>query len=238
MKQADIIANKIKRFRVGYVFTPSCFYEDVNNPVIVSRILGEMVKAGKIRRIAKGKFDKPIKSVLGAMPPSTDWLTRNYLFDGKSQIGYLTGTNVFAEIGLTTQISSMTEIGSNTYRRAIEINGYKIRFILQKNTINSENIQLLQLLDAIRFIKQIPATTANDAVVAIIGLIRAKDSFAREKLQQLAMNYTPCVRALTGAIIESIGDDASVLFKSLNPVSKYNLGVSDKTLNLVKWRIV
>jgi len=239
MKQSDIIANKIERFRTGYVFTPSDFYEDVSNPVVVSRILSKFVKEGRIRRIAKGKFDKPAKSVLGTMPPSVEWLTRDYLFDGKKQIGYLTGTSIFTKMGLTTQISSVTEIGSNSYRRPLSIKGTKVRFILQRNTINPENIPLLQLLDAIRFVKTIPATTVDEAIAIIRNIFLTKEPLQRNRLQQLALNYAPYVRALAGAILDSIGDETATLFKSLNPISEYKIGITIKeSLDFDKWRIV
>ena len=236
MQYADIIGDRIDRFRNGYIFTPSEFYDVVDNPVIVSRILGAMVSQGKIRRILKGKYDKPMKSAFGTLPPSIDWQVRAFLFDGRTQIGYMTGTRVFAELGLTTQITSVIEVGSNTYRRAIVRNGYTIKFVLQRNRICAENVPLLQLLDAIRFVKTIPATMVDDALAVIRQKVVSMPQPLRERMAQLAMNYACYVRAVLGVILDEMGDDTTSLYDSLNKASNYNVGSS--TFKNKKWRVV
>ena len=239
MQSADLIAYKIDRFRVGYVFTPSSFYDVVSNPSVISRILNRMVCEGTIRKLSKGKYDKPKQSAFGVMPPSSDWLVREFLFDGKKTIGYISGTRAFAQMGLTTQISSAYQIGTNTYRRAVTRGENKISFVLQPYVITKKNIPLLQLLDAIRFIRKIPATTPDSAIVVIRNIICALSVEERKTLSRLAMAYTSYVRAVVGALLDEMGDDTAKLYKTLNVASVYKLGISAEVLpNAKKWRIV
>ena len=209
----DIIGSRINKMRTGYIFTSSDFADIVKSPSVLSRSLGALVKSGKIRKIGKGRFDKPKQTMLGVMPPSIDWMVQEYLMDGKRIIGYMSGQTAFQILGLSTQISSVYTIGSNTYRRAVKRGGYTIRFVLQPNTITRANIPLLQVLDAIRFIRQIPACTP--------------------------MAYTDYVRAVVGAMLDEVGDtDTAALNRSLNVASTYKIGLSDDALpNRKKWRV-
>ncbi len=239
MQNADLIRNKIGRFRIGYIFTPADFYDVVSSPSVVSRILNKMVSAGEIRKLTKGKFDKPKQSVFGIMPPSDDWLLREFLVDGRKIVGYVSGIQAFVQMGITTQISSAYQIGTNVYRRSVIRGGRKISFILQPNTINKHNIPLLQLLDAIRFIRNIPATEPEEAISAIKNIVKLLDTKDRKSFARLAMAYTSYVRALVGALLDEIGDDTQLLYKSLNMASVYKLGISEQVLPYAKkWRIV
>ena len=130
LKVIDIIENRINKMRAGYIFTSSDFYDLVSEPTMVSRALRQLIQTGKIRKYAKGRFYKPQQSIFGTLPPSEGWIVQDYLMDGKRIIGYLTGQYVYSKLGLSTQISSAYTIGSNTYRRTIQRNGIKIRFVL------------------------------------------------------------------------------------------------------------
>jgi len=74
-------------------------------------------------------------------------------------------------LGLTTQIPAALQIGTNKYRRAIKRGLYNISFIVQPNKITKKNVELLRILDAIRFIKEIPAATPDEACSRLISII-------------------------------------------------------------------
>jgi len=61
--------------------------------------------------------------------------------------GYLTGFSVYSQLGLTTQLSSIIQIGTNDVRKNITRGMYKIRFIKQPNKITKENVFMLCILD-------------------------------------------------------------------------------------------
>ncbi|MBQ0119247.1 MAG: hypothetical protein KBS42_05740, partial [Bacteroidales bacterium] len=235
----NIIAERINRFRTGYVFTPSVFYDIVNNPVQVSRILRQLVQEGTIRKVSKGHFDRPKQTIFGVMAPSEDWMLQEFLMDGKTIIGYISGAQAFASLGLTTQISGNYTIGSNTYRRAVRRGMITIRFVLQQNTLTRENIPLLQILDAIRFIREIPACTPVEACTILRQQIQNKDAASRRQLATLALKYTPYVRAIVGAMLDETDTNTTALYRSLNIASTYRIGLTPDVLpNCKKWRIV
>jgi len=235
----DIIESRINKMRIGYIFTSSDFTDIVKNPAVLSRTLGALAKSGKIRKVGKGRFDKPKKTMLGVMPPSVDWMVQEFLMDGKRIIGYMSGQTAFQILGLSTQISSVYTIGSNTYRRAVKRGGYTIRFVLQPNVITRANIPLLQILDTIRFIRQIPACTPDEACITLRGIIRKMQPNERKQLATLAMAYTDYVRAVVGAMLDEAGDtNTTALNRSLNVASTYKIGLSDDALpNRKKWRV-
>lgn len=238
-KVIDIVENRINKMRYGYIFTPSDFYDSVNDPVQVSRALRQLLQKGKIRKVAKGRYDKPKQTVLGTKPPSIDWMLQEFLMDGKRIIGYMTGQYAFSLLGLSTQISSVYTVGCNTYRRDVKRGRNTIHFVLQPNTITRANIPLLQILDSVRFMRQIPACTPNEACAILRATICNLQSDERALLVSLALPYTDYVRAVVGAILDETDTNTDSLYSSLNRASTYKIGLKDEDLpNRKKWRVI
>ena len=61
MKTSDSVADKITRFKTGYVFTYNRFNMPVNKVEALKKTLNRLVAAGKIVRLFKGQFYKPEK---------------------------------------------------------------------------------------------------------------------------------------------------------------------------------
>ena len=115
----------------------------------------------------------------------------------------------------------------------------KISFLLQLNPITSSNIPLLRILDALRLVKEIPATSPDECVINICRAIGLLSLEQRNELVELSLAYTPYVRALLGAIYEDLGFDTEIISKTLNGVTSYKLPISDKALsNKRNWNIV
>jgi hypothetical protein len=95
-------------------------------------------------------------------------------------------------------------------------------------------------LDSIRYIKEIPDSTLSflcNRFKAILSDLSQKD---KELLVNLALNYSPATRALTGALLDEIGCSklTEKLLQSLNPITSYKLGISQEILsNTTKWNI-
>ena len=173
------------------------------------------------------------------MKPTDSELVKDFLEQNGNVVGYITGTTAFASMGLTTQISSSILIGTNKYRRPITRNGVKVSFLLQENPITSSNIPLLRILDALRLIKEIPATSPDECVANIRKAIDALSKEQKLELAELSLAYTPYVRALLGAIYESMGLETESISKTLNGVTSYKLPISDKVLsNKRNWNII
>jgi hypothetical protein len=237
----DTIKNIIDKYELGYVFTVTDFPMTEENPKAVSKILNHFVATGYLRKLSKGRFYKPQMSRFGELPPDTYQIVKDLIQkDGKST-GYITGYSAFNDYALTTQVSSILEIGMRKEKKAVVRGIYRIRFIRQENTITKENISLLRLLDCLRFFKNIPDTTPEKACQRLIYLIGKLDEKEISKIIKLALKYTPQAIALLGAILETIKphEDTSLLFKKINPITVYKLGISDKILpTKKKWNIL
>lgn len=200
-----------------------------------------MVQAGKLKKLSKGKYYKPEDSAFGTLPPDQYQIVKDLLEKNGKITGYLTGYSIYNQLGLTTQISNVIQIGRNETRPSFSRGMYKISFIKQKNTITKDNIPQLQLLDAIRFIKTIPDTTIDNSCIILKGHLKELSLDKQQNLIRLALLYPPSTRALLGALLEDINGkvELKTLKNSLNPITKYKLNISPKTLSTLKnWNVL
>ena len=240
MKVSDIVINKINRFKTGYVFTYDDFDIPVKNLSALKMSLNRLVSTGKIIRLSKGQFYKPEVTQFGSLRPTEFQIVKDLLEDDNKIIGYLTGISAFNKLGLTTQVSNTIQIGTNMVRKPKKRGKYNIRFILQKNTITKDNINLLQILDSVRFIKRIPDSDVSRSCKLIISIVRSLTELDLLTMARLSMKYNPGTRALAGAIIDQASDSGITeqLLDSLNPVSVFSFNISNEALgNKLKWRI-
>ena len=99
--------------------------------------------------------------------------------------------------------------------------------------------RLIRILDALRLIKDIPATSPDDCVMNICKAINALSMEQKRELTELSLAYIPYVRALLGAIYENMELETETISKTLNGVTSYNLPISDKVLsNKRNWNII
>jgi len=240
MKISDYISFTIDRLPKGYVFTYADFITDVNKKEAIIKALNRMASSGKIVKLAKGKFYKPETSTFGNLQPGLYQIVKDLLEENGKITGYLTGYSIYNQLGLTTQVSNTIQIGKNETRSSFKRKRYTISFIKQKNTITKENIPLLQILDAIRYIKKIPDTTNNAAANRLLAIISELKENETLSLVRLALKYPPATRALTGALLEELGEinNTEILRKSLNPITTYKLsGISDIISSTQNWNI-
>jgi hypothetical protein len=238
VKVTKYIENKMNRLPKGYVFTYEDFISEVNSREAVIKCLNRMAASDKIKKLSKGKYFKPEQTPFGTMNPEQYQIVKDLLEKQGKLIGYITGLSIYNQLGLTTQVSSVIQIGRNSFRPPLERGRYKISFVKQKNIITKENIPLLQMLDTIRYIKRIPDTTNNTACERIIKVIQELSDREQERMIKLALKYTPATRALLGAILETLGKKRGELMATLNPITKYDLRISEKVLPTMKnWNI-
>jgi hypothetical protein len=236
----DTIKNTIAIFDFGFVFTPADFPIEPRKVASVNRVLNYMVENGEICRISKGRFYKPKITEFGAMKPSTYETVKDLLEKDGKQVGYLTGYSVFNELGLTTQMSMILQIGIPNEKNPIKRGLYRIHFIKQKNEITKENVYLLKLLDCLRFFKKIPDSTPDEKCSRILLLFKELTKVQQEEIKQLSLKYTPQATALLGAMLETINpkENTKAMYDILNPQSFYKLGISENLLhNPQKWNL-
>lgn len=230
MKSKEIITRRIEAIDNGVIFG----YADLDLPAemqtATAKAISRMVAEGVLRKVGKGKFYKPVISRLGEMPPMIEELTKDLLFKDGKRIGYITGIPAFSQMGLTTQISSKIVIGAAQYRRPLKRAGYEISFVVQNNEITDNSIPLLRMLDALKYLKSIPAALPDEIISNIQGQIKTMSEDKRNDLITYAKKYPPSVRALLGAILDNLGFYCKELKESLNPFSKYTVGISENIL--------
>lgn len=237
----ETIRNTINRFAAGYVFTTLDFPVDVSKQATVNRILNNMVAAGQIRRLSKGRFYKPQISELGELQPEIDQVVKDLIEKNGKPVGYITGSSIFNKYGLTTEAHADLQIAVSKEKKPIVRGTYQINFVSQPNTITKENIPVLQLLDCLRFFKTIPDTSPEQACQRLIEIFMELDSKQVLAAKKLVLKYNPASIALLGAILENAcpDEDVSTLYKALNHLSTYKLGISETALpNGKKWHII
>jgi hypothetical protein len=242
MKVSDCIVFTIDRLTKGYVFTYANFTTEVNNKEAVIKALNRLAASGKIAKIGKGRYYKPETSPFGRLLPGQAQVVKDLLEDDGKIIGYLTGYSIYNQLGLTTQLSNVIQIGRNETRPCFKRERYTIAFIKQKNTITKENIPLLQLLDAIRYIKKIPDGNIESSCKRLLAVLKNLTVKDMSTLVRLALKYPPAAKALLGALLDELKQDKQLfesLQNSLNPISKYKVSGVNKVLSTAgKWNIV
>jgi len=240
MKIAEYITNSIDRLPKGYVFTYEDFMGEVKKKEAVIKALNRMVASGKISKLSKGKYYKPEKTNFGELTPPQYQIVKDLLENDGKIIGYLTGFSIYNQLGLTTQVSNLIQIGRNEVRPAVKRERYTISFIRQRNTITKENIPLLQLLDAIRYIKKIPDSTLSTVCNRLLILVDKLSESEEKTIVRLSQKYPPATRALLGAILDQLdrSSNLNTLQNILNPITQYKLkGVTKVLKTAENWNI-
>ena len=238
-----VIRNKIRQaidsMPPGVVICASDFDVPRNYRATLVKALNQFEEAGLLRRISKGRYYKPGKSRFGELLPPESEIVKDFLEKDGNVVGYITGTRAFAAIALTTQVSSIIMVGTNVSRRPVTRGQYKITFLLQPNPIRKEDIPYFIILDALKLIKEIPAATPDESITQITEWIRKLGDTERSRLIKLGMAYKPYVKAQLGAILEYLGNPCDELLQTLNPMSRYKIGITPSVLPSIKnWNIV
>lgn len=240
MKTSDYVSVTIDRLPAGHVFTYTDFNSGAIHKEAVIKTLNRMVQAGKIAKLAKGKFYKPENTPFGVLLPDQSQVVKDLLEENGKITGYLTGYSIYNQLGLTTQVSNTIQIGKNDVRPAFKRERYTISFIKQKNTITKDTIPLLQILDAMRTIKKIPDADLIPSVIRLLAILNGLSDNEQKTMVRLALKYPPATRALFGAMLDELQKDglASSLSKTLNPITTYKLlGLRDVLSMAEKWNI-
>lgn len=240
MSIAETITNRIENFEAGTLFS----YQDLQVPSgnfeAMAATFSRLTSKGIIRRFGKGRYFKPKNGMFGEVPLKESQIIESITMDNGSLTGYLTGAIAYNKMGLTTQIANEYTIAAYEFRKPVRKGRAKIRFVKAYCDITAKNITMLQLLDAIKDIRSIPGTEPNTALELIKIKLEGLSLTEQKKLSGLALNYPPSVRALTGAVLELLNNKkaSEKLYKSLNFLSKYMLGINEKILpNRDKWKI-
>lgn len=219
------------------------FSELSEQKITVAKELSNLFKKGILRRISKGMYYKPAYSRFGELPPADTDILMKYLELSTDKIGYISGTNVYRGMGLTTQLSKEFVIVNDTRQGAVNIQNIRIKFIKTpvktNEELNESDFYLLCILDALLDIKSIPSCTPSRAVTMISNLVAVLSEEKKQRLYTFSLSYRPMVKALLGLIFERIGEKrlSSQLKSTLNPLTKFQVGLNS-SLSGNQWNIL
>ena len=199
--------------------------EPSKNSEAIIKALNRLTEKGILHKLCKGKFYKPSLSDNGKHGLKLNEIVKDLLENKGEQIGYLTGHSIHNKLGITTTKSNIIKIGRNTFKPPIKRSIYTIQFVLQRNIITKENIEILQVLDCLKMLKGIPDTSRDNSLHVLGKIIRKYKKPQRDILIQLSMKYPSSTRALLGMIFEEekIMGPLDKIRETLNPISKFNM---------------
>ncbi|HPH52432.1 MAG TPA: DUF6088 family protein [Bacteroidales bacterium] len=238
-KQID---QQIRKLSEGRVFGYSDLDIDRKDYLSAAKALERMKNKGLINKISNGEFYKPIKTAFGELKPDYKEQLRPFLFENGKRIAYVTGTYLYNQLGLTTQLAVRIKIASRSKRISINRGALKADAVKSYAEVTDSNYTFLGFLDAFKDIRQIPDTTVQNTIKILSARIAKMNDKEVAQLIKYALLYPPRVRALLGAILESLGkpqDITTPLLKSINPLTKINLGLTKSDLPTIdNWNIV
>lgn len=218
------IKQKISNFEMGKVFRLEDLELSRTEQNAAVMTLGRLIQRGGLERLSPGVYYKPKQTRFGTVGPPIEAQFRDLLYDNETPIGYLTGFYAFNLLGLTTQQAATLEIGTNFPKRNGKRGIYPLRFVLQKNPIHQDNIEMLRLLDCLKWIKKIPDTTTERSYILLKTIVNDYTKAEQRKLVQLALKYSPLTRALLGSMLN---DEVltTTLQQTLSPLTRFKVGL-------------
>lgn len=126
-------------------------------------------------------------------------------------------------------------------RRVANVGKTKICYDQSPTNFKESDIDKLQILDALRGFKKIPDRNSEKTILMLLEYIKKLAECDMDRLIELALDYNPATRALLRALLEQLvyAQEADRLRESLNPLTKYKLGISENLLpNRKDWNIV
>ena len=232
MSVKDTIQQQIESFDNEQIFTIEELKFPKKNTFSVANALSTLQKEGYINRLARRFYYKPRKSSVTGNPlPINGGKLVNYF--ATSSNGYLTGTDVYRQMGLTTQMSFVYTIATTQKRKKLTAENHQMQFVKAYCKPTENNIHLLRILDAIQDLKNIPDCPIDGAVELLLTQISKLSLSEISEFVKCAKHYPPRVRAVVGALLLQLKyeKEATILQKTINPLSKFDVGISEKVLH-------
>ncbi len=239
MKVAEKIEKKIKRMSEGTTFKYQQLGIVATEYSAAAKAIERLIEKGVIKRITTGVFYKPKKSIFGELRPREREIIKPYLYEQGKRIAYITGTALYNNMGLTTQVPKTVKIASRSKRIYIDSGSIKAKPVKSYVDVTEENYSLLEILDVLKDFTKIPDMDKKSGIRFLqdkLGNLSKKET---NTLVKYALKYPPRVRAFLGAILNEIsGQENSNLKQSLNPLTTYSLNLNENILTTApNWNI-
>jgi len=232
---AKEVANRVRQAPSGTVLTYASFGNlAATKRKAVAQALSRLKKAGVLKQLGRGKYYKPEASRFGPLPLSEREKLRPAL-----ENGYISGTEAFNRLGITTQVSGEVVIASPGKAYSTKIGSLSVRYVRARVDQMPENPLPLMILDALKEVRRVQDASPDRVVTILRGWIKKMDRKQVEELSELGAEYPPRVRAILGAILEILGRkrQSAKLKATLNPLSKYKVGIREALPNRREWNL-
>ncbi|PKP41305.1 MAG: hypothetical protein CVT95_12890 [Bacteroidetes bacterium HGW-Bacteroidetes-12] len=240
MKVAEQIRKTIKRIPESQPFGYVDLGIETNDFFSAAKALERLQKNGTIKKVSKGVFYIPRKTIFGELGADSNGILERYLFKEGKRIAYETGFSLYNRLGLTTQMAFKIKVATKGNPIKINIGTLKVSSVKSYVDVTDQNYQLLGYLDVLKDVKGIPDCSVLQAVKRMSYLIKDLTLKEKNELIQYALFYPARVRALLGAILENLNLKLKLdeLKNSLNPLTKVNLSIKETELPTIKnWNI-
>jgi len=221
------VKQRVQQFLPGQVFgyCDIAVYQDA--PSAVVKAVSRLLKNREIKRLSKGRFYRPKQGIFGELQPSDSELLKTILYKGGQLRGYITGTALYNQLGLTTQLPRTITIAVEGGRQEKDFGTLRVKLVKSRAPIKASDVMLLQYLDVLKNINEIPDADTNKTLASMAKRFSELDDKQVRRVKNLAQNYyTAKVAALTGFLLEFTGkDNTQSLRKSLNPLTKFKIGL-------------
>jgi len=240
MKVAKKIEQKIKRISEGTTFKYQQLDITPEEYQAAAKAIERLIAKELIKRASTGVFYKPKKTVFGELRPREEELLKPYLFVNNKRIAYITGTVLYNRMGLTSQVPKTIKIACRSMRITVNTGSIQAKPVKSYLDVTDDNYYLLEDLDVLKDFTKIPDLDKKMAIRLLSKKLKEFDEKDKARIIKYALKYPPRVRAFLGALFSEINDsqDYTVLKKSLNPLTSYDLGITEELLSTVSnWNI-
>ena len=232
MSVSQILKTQIGQVPAGTTFNYDELDLNAKDYIAAAKTMERLIKEGVIKRLSNGIFYKPRMTVFGELQPSEEELIKPYIFEKKKRIAYITGTALYNQMGLTTQVPKTIKIASSRKRFSYSNDILNIKSTLSYVAVSDENYKFLEILDAIKDFNKIQDISMENGIQILKNILYKLNEKDLKTLVAYSLFYPPKARAFLGALLEIIGSDVGLdtLKKSLNPLSYYYIGIEQKFL--------
>ena len=227
MSIAAAVDRTIDRTPTGRIFGYEVFPQYREAPEAVVRAVNRGVENRLLKRVAKGRFYRPVTGVLGDVPISDEERLRDTMYRNGRRSGYITGAALYNRLGLTTQIPKTITIAMNRATQTKDFGTIRMKLQSRRAPISDSAVPLLEILDVLRDARKVPDADVGRVIQAMTKRLTELTPADRKRLQRLALYYyNPGTRAVLGMLLTRGGYDALPALKaSLNPTTRFDLGI-------------
>jgi hypothetical protein len=205
----------------------------------VAASLSRLCKRGVIRRLRKGVYYVPRWSRFGDIVPEAPRVAAAVLKHRGFSFVAPSGVPAYNRLGLTTQVSGTPMFVTDRGTRSLDVGdmgNVVVRFAQAVRGIRPDE---RAALDALRDVRRIPDSSPAEVVLRLANLFKS-GRLSFERVARLSRKEPARVRALLGAIGSYIASDPVLLAelrKSLNPTTRFKLGMSTALPTARDWKI-